>query len=92
MSPLALDILLHYYTSASDYRDGDYSAPAVRELIDAFKGDLMLLEERPELERYKYGLYQLTQRGNVFVAHLCSIPLPIQVWVMPDNMGGRDDV
>lgn len=36
MSPLALEILLHYKSRADDYRQGDHSAPAVRDAIDAF--------------------------------------------------------
>jgi len=37
MTPLQLQILIHYAYSAEDYRQGDFSATAVREAIDLFK-------------------------------------------------------
>lgn len=37
MSPLQIEILMHYYTRSTDYRNGDFAAPAVRESIDYFR-------------------------------------------------------
>lgn len=73
MTPLQLSILTHYYGCAGDFRNGDFSAPAVREAIDFFIAEDMIwrtLHEAPPPH------YRLTSKGNFFVEHLCSIPLP----------------
>lgn len=80
MTPLELSILIHYRGCANDFRDGDFSAPAVREAINTFRDDLLLLEATDGLTR---AGYRLTQRGHVFVDALCETPLPVQSWVMP---------
>ena len=81
MTPLEIEILLHYGTRAYEYRDGDLSAPAVRETIDAFRDRLGLLEKnkRPS----QMAAYQLTDRGMVYMRALMDVPLPIMVWQMP---------
>lgn len=80
MTPLEIGILLHYYSSGADYRGGDFSAPAVREAIDLFRGGLgLLMDDISEHPR----AYRLTERGECFVEHLKRQPLPVQVWVMP---------
>lgn len=83
MTPLEIEIVLHYGTRANEYRDGDFSAPAVRETIDSFCGDLGLLEKntRPS----QMATYQLTDRAAFYLCELLKVPLPVQVWQMPDN-------
>lgn len=82
MTPLQLEILLHYYASLGDYREGDFSAPAVRKAIDDFKGPLGLL--RPAKENTSRGsCYVITERGRTFLNHVLELPLPVQTWVMP---------
>lgn len=81
MSPLQLEILLHYYACANDFRDGDFTAPAVSEAIEDFRCKDGLLCAGGD---GNHGpTYQLTPRGRVFVDALCALPLPEQVWVMP---------
>jgi hypothetical protein len=75
MSPLQLSILIHYYGCGDDYRNGDFSAPAVRETIDLFRGDEGLLAHCSGSV-----CYRLTERGRVFVEHLMAQPLPVQCW------------
>ena len=82
MTPLELSILIHYRGCANDFRDGDFSAPAVREAINRFRDVLKLLE----LADDPINAYILTERGRVFVDALCEIPLPIQAWVMPSDV------
>lgn len=81
MTPLELSILIHYRGHARDFRNGDFNAPAVREAIDWFKGEAMLLEadDGKGAER----AYKLTNRGEAFVTALCDMPLPVCKWVMP---------
>lgn len=80
MSPLQIEIVMHYYCCTDDYRGADFSAPAVRESIDWMRGDGGLLEE----SNRSTVNYQLTERGRVYVEALQSVPLPIQTWAIPD--------
>ena len=80
MTPLEIEILIHYYGHADDFRSGDFSAPAVRDAIDWFKDGGKLLE----LDASGNGRsYKLSERGVVFVEALCNTKLPEQRWVMP---------
>jgi hypothetical protein len=81
MSPLEISILLHYHTSKTDYRGGDFDAPAVREAINNFIGNGVLVER--VVGAIGDGTYEMTERGIVWVKHICSIPLPEQRWEMP---------
>lgn len=81
MTPLQLTILLHYRGAARDFRDGDFSAPDVREEIDAFIYSTGMLNQRDGLGA---PCYQLTEKGEFFVDQLCAMPLPVSVWRMPE--------
>lgn len=81
MSPLMIDMLLHYYTTPTEYRDGDLSAPAVREAIEWFKDNGML-----EVVMGKSATYGVTPKAVAWIEHVCSLPLPKQVWVMPEKV------
>ena len=83
MTPLEIDIMLHYYARADDYRQGDFDAPAVRQAIDIFRGPLNLLEPA---EDKSYANYRITERGKVFVQALMNVPLPVQTWAMPASV------
>lgn len=83
MTPLELGILIHYRGSAADYRFGDFSAPAVRQTIDWFRGEAGLLEPTNR-DEYPNATYRLTAKGEFLVDQLCAMPLPVSVWVMPN--------
>jgi hypothetical protein len=85
VTPLEIDIVLWYHTRAVDYRDGDFSAPAVREIIDNFRERDQLLEAIPDTGRASgdHRTYRLTERGDVFVRALTSLPLPMCQWIIP---------
>lgn len=84
MTPLLIEIFLHYACRGDDYRDGDFSAPAVREGIDWLRDEAKLIEARNPSLCIK-NMYQLTPRGDVYFAALTSVPLPVQVWIMPET-------
>lgn len=63
MSPLQVEILLWYYARACDFRDGDFSAPAVREEIDYFRGMGAYLKLNEVREHTDYRTYVLTEKG-----------------------------
>lgn len=83
MTPLEIDIILWYHTRAVDYRDGDLSAPAVREAVDRFRDVDGLLELRPPTGSGDFRTYRLTERGQAYVDALIMTPLPICQWVIP---------
>lgn len=83
MSPLEIEILLHYYCIGGEYRDGDHSAPAVRDALDSFvevDGLLTRITESDLTIRH-----EITARGRAHVEALKSLPLPIQIWVTPKD-------
>lgn len=76
MTPLKIEMMLHYYTSATDYRDGDFSAPAVREAINWFRDEAgMLAANDPKAG--KDTAYSITEKGKFYVEYICSVPLPV---------------
>ena len=89
MTFLEIKMLIHYAVSGTDYRDGDFSAPAVRHTIDVFRGEFGLLESIEEEEHdgttKLLPMYRITERGRVFVEALARVPLPEQAWVMPET-------
>lgn len=80
MTPLELEILLHYHTMPGDYRNGDFSAPAVGSALCRHY-NRGLLSERvfPTTSRYK-----ISERGRVFISHVLETPMPRQAWVRGD--------
>lgn len=76
MTPLAIEILLHYNSSPVDYRGGDFSAPAVREIIDSFRGELDMLKT---CHQFCGRTYKLTDKAEFYIEYLLSIPLPVKV-------------
>lgn len=83
MTPLEIDILLWYHHRATDYRDGDFSAPAVRATIDAFSGSLGLLAPNDVRQGRDLRSYLVTERARVYVEHLLAVPLPECRWEIP---------
>lgn len=83
MSPLQISILLHYHCRTTDFRDGDFSAPAVRQSIDWMRDGSNLIQESNE--DHCTRAYMLTERGQTYVEALKAVPLPVQVWQMPER-------
>ena len=77
MTPLEISIVLHYYAFITDYRDGDFSAPAVADAIQMFLSS-EILALRSGIGRR----YDLTQKGQTLVAALKAVPLPTTKWVV----------
>lgn len=77
MSPLQIEIMLHYQVCGDDYREGDFDAPAVRDAIEGFKQQEMLREAH-----YKNRCYEITAKGHAYVKALCAVPEPHIQWVV----------
>lgn len=72
MSPLELQILLHYLGSAEDFHN--LHCTAQRKAISDFLADDML-ETCRDRERSD-ATYKLTPRGEFFVDFLCKLEIP----------------
>lgn len=85
-TPLGIQIMLHYYAHADQFRGGDFSPPAVRAELEAFveAGLLMQLVIRgSSVENYSF---EITDGGRVYVEALKRVPLPRRIWAMPTTM------
>lgn len=73
MTPLEISILLHYHVSPTDYRGGDFSAPAVREAIDRFVDSVLLIQTdgRPDAS----PLYVISPGGRRQAEAFTRVPL-----------------
>lgn len=83
MSPLAIEMALHYCIRSGDYGEGcgdnNFKYPAVQELIALFV-ELGLLIRNPENHAQRY----LPTAGlQCFVSALEDIPLPVMRWEIP---------
>lgn len=76
MSPLEIEIILHYHCCQSDYRDTESPAAreAFRKLVDA---NILQFWN-------KYGLKYVANKiaTQLYVDAICAVPLPIQKWIM----------
>lgn len=77
MTPLQIEILLHYNCGSTDYRDGDFSAPAVSEALRQFQvEDLLEPTFKTGVGVMPQPKFALTDRGSAYVAALQAVPLP----------------
>lgn len=85
MTPLEIEILFWFNIRACDYREGDFSAPAVREAIDRFRDELGLLEAiQPETRnRGDNRTYRCTDRALAYLDYIQRVPLPVCRWEIP---------
>ena len=79
MTPLHIEILLHYNRGVGDYRDGDFSATAVNEYIKQLESDeLIAMAGKMSGD----SIYKVTDRGMFFLDAICNLPLPAAKWEM----------
>lgn len=85
MTPLEIEMLLHYHCRADEHPRLD--APAVRDALHGFLKDGILRtrtveEMRPAM--VNGSSYTPTERGCTLVRALCAVPYPESRWVMPE--------
>lgn len=78
MSPLEIEILLHYHTTPGDYPRQD--APATKEAIAKFISHGILLDIPNDDAKYQVN----RAASTVYVKAICDVHLPINIWVIPD--------
>ena len=76
LSPLEVEILLHYQTCASDFRDLD--APAIKSAIQDFVQMGLLYKSTFGHKKYIANDEALSK----YVEAICSVPLPKRKWVI----------
>ena len=79
MTPLEIDILLHYYTRPGEYgqKDDNFNAPAVQSSFRRMESAELLEMVSPDLP------YKITERGKAYIDAFCKLPLPEQYWAVP---------
>jgi hypothetical protein len=77
MTPLQIEILLHYHSRPNDFNEGDFRAPAVYETIQKFAEDKALVLCSRDVKKYTLG-----ERGKVFIDYLLSLELPTVTYAM----------
>lgn len=81
MSPLEIEILIHYYCTM-DKDVGNFDAPAVQDALKGFK-ELGLLELR---NTGGNCLYQANREAlTIYIDALCAVPLPEKQWIIPNE-------
>jgi len=80
LTPLHLMLLLHYHTTPEPWPQA--TAPAVRVYTEHLLR-LELIQRDPKEIRHES--YDITQRGIAFVESLCTAPLPVERWVIPNQ-------
>lgn len=92
MTPLELEIAIHYATKAGDYRGGDFSEKAVCEAMYFLRTEGMLDQFDNVKNPMEAQKLQATDKLKFFVNHLCTIPLPICSWSIPTAIKVPDSV
>lgn len=81
MSPLEIEIMLHYFSGNADYMDGGWEPGCqIENCINMFVAGGYLVPHT-DIDR----LYEITEGGKVYVHALMEVPLPTQVWQMPEK-------
>lgn len=83
MTPLHIDILIHYHTRPTEYgkEDDNFYAPAVREAVDWMVGANLLESSDPGDD----ASFRTTDKGDAYIDAICTLPLPEKktVWSIP---------
>lgn len=87
MTPLEIEVLLHYYSRSTDYRGGDFSAPAVRDAINGYLANGLL--EKTNGCPDATPLLRITSAGNRLVKALQQAPLCALVETMNSQREGH---
>ena len=82
-SPAEIEVILHYYYSPQEYPG---IAPAHIVAMKRFVSVGLLISDIAQ-----NPVYQITEKGRVFVEGLCRLPFPVRVneWRMPVIFDGE---
>ena len=80
MTPFEIEVLLHYHYSPHDYPGLD-SNPAVMDAVTKFCQAGILTEWTNRTPRF----YKNDAAMKAYIDTITSIPLPKQVWIIPEQ-------
>ena len=80
MTPLQIEILLHYYAKPTDYPYMDPTSQ--QEAFKFFIKNRLLVTIDPTTHG---ATYIITDKGNAYINALRKMPLPVSVWIIPDQ-------
>lgn len=75
MTPIKLEILLHYFACSEPYPRS--SAPAVQDAVHFLVIKDLLATGNDDQPFY------VTERGAAYIKHLLTIPFPVKQWIIP---------
>jgi hypothetical protein len=87
MTPLMIQILLHYHSVDGPYAEhnpGHRDSIAVRDQTAALLRDEMIVSDKQAAAGFR-----VTERGSTWVRAICYVPLPIMNWVVPKAKSRR---
>lgn len=84
ISPIILQMIIHYCVCCDDFREGDLSAPAVRD------GLAILIAEKMLSVNDKQGnpKYRATDKAKYYLNYICQTPFPIMIYKIPERVEG----
>lgn len=90
MTPFAIEVLLHYNSRVTDFRCGNFSAPAAQEVLEEFLRRGLL--EMTGIGDVNNAKYIITDKGRQTVKRLCNFdsPVPMLLWC-PECSGRHID-
>ena len=82
MSPLEIEVALHYFYSPNDHPDID--VPGYQQALANFLDNGMLVaRDMAEDSQAEASKYKSTDRLRVYCEALKKVPLPVKKWVIP---------
>lgn len=75
MTPIKLEILLHYYYAYELHPNSE--TPAARDAIVYLIASDLLIEGGDDQP------FDVTERGVAYIKHLLTIPFPVKQWIIP---------
>lgn len=87
-SPLEIQIAIHFWTRPTKYAEHEpdhRNSGAVKAILSWYVRDGLLEPTAPN----EHGeIYKATEALGVWVDALCTVPFPVQKWVIPAPVGG----
>ncbi len=80
MSPLEIQIALHYHCTREDYRE--LTPPAQQSIIKKFMAQGFLTKLPDGIDHFDMTYFP-TDKLHAYCEALCKVPEPKQVWIIP---------
>lgn len=79
MSPLEIEMLLHFHARADAYPWN--GSPAESEALQRFRAEGLVMEP------VNVDLVKLSERGRAYIRFITTLPLPVANWTIPGYSG-----